>query len=315
MKNQGSPSPHSTNGLDGTRLTKHQPVTPSTASSSPVDAVENKQSVKKDDCGSEAKTKPFDICTPKQSGGAVALKPSLFAKNREKRKEMNQSGKEIVFLRPGMVHLKGYISITDQIKIVKVCRELGLGDGGFYQPGYEDGTKLHLKMMCLGKNWDPQTSKYVDQRPSDGSVPPKIPPEFLTLVHSALEDSHAVTKLSNSKQPFTFSPDICIVNFYSLNGQLGLHKDKDESKESLDAGLPVVSFSIGNSAEFLYRDEMEVEAKKVVLESGDVLIFGGKARNVFHGVSAIKPDTAPSSLINETNLRKPGRLNLTFRQY
>lgn len=93
-------------------------------------------------------------------------------------------------------------------------------------------------------------------------------------------------------------------------------QDKDESKESLKAGLPVVSFSIGDSAEFLYGDERDVDkAKKVVLESGDVLIFGGKARHVFHGVRAIQEDTAPSRLIEETNLRKHGRLNLTFRQF
>jgi alkylated DNA repair dioxygenase AlkB len=93
-------------------------------------------------------------------------------------------------------------------------------------------------------------------------------------------------------------------------------QDKDESEQSIDEGLPVVSFSIGDTAEFLYGDERDVDkAKKVLLESGDVLIFGGKARNVFHGVNAIQPETAPSRLLEETNLRKPGRLNLTFRQY
>ncbi|CAI8593557.1 unnamed protein product [Vicia faba] len=307
MENQPSPSLWSIDDRHRTRPTPTPPTQPLL----PVDVVEDKKGV----CGSETKTKAFDICTPKQSGGPVVLKPGLFAKNKERRKELKQSSKEIVELRPGMVHLKGYISRTDQVKIVKKCRELGLGDGGFYQPGYEDGTNLHLKMMCLGKNWDPQTSRYVDQRPSDGSVPPKIPHEFVTLVHSALKDSQTVTKLSNSKDLSLFSPDICIVNFYSQNGRLGLHQDKDESEPSIAAGLPVVSFSIGNSAEFLYGDERDVDkAEKVVLESGDVLIFGGKARKVFHGVSAIKPE-APISLIEETNLRKPGRLNLTFRQY
>jgi hypothetical protein len=110
---------------------------------------------------SQTKMKPFDICTPKQDGSGVKLKPSLFAKNREKRKEMKQeSSSKGIELRPGMVLLKGYISLNDQIKIVKVCRELGLGEGGFYQPCYEDGTKLRFKMMCLGRNWDPQTRQY-----------------------------------------------------------------------------------------------------------------------------------------------------------
>lgn len=92
-------------------------------------------------------------------------------------------------------------------------------------------------------------------------------------------------------------------------------QDKDESQESLNRGLPVVSFSIGESAEFLYNDHRDTEsAKKVILESGDVLIFGGESRRIFHGVTTIIPETAPTALLEETHLR-PGRLNLTFREY
>jgi alkylated DNA repair dioxygenase AlkB len=79
--------------------------------------------------------------------------------------------------------------------------------------------------------------------------------------------------------------------------------------------LPVVSFSLGDTAEFLYGDVRdEGKVSRVDLESGDVLIFGGKSRLIFHGVSNMKPKTAPKWLMDETNLR-PGRLNLTFRQY
>jgi alkylated DNA repair dioxygenase AlkB len=186
--------------------------------------------VKKNDCEEEdvsvspTRMKHFDICIPKQFP-VVILKPSLFAKNREKRKEMKQeSSKGIEELRHGMVHLKGYISLNDQIKIVKVCRELGLGEGGFYQPCYEDGTKLRFKMMCLGRNWDPQTRQYAQQRPSDGSFPPEIPNELLTLLHSAIKDSHSLTKLPNSEPLLPSSPDICIVKFYDRNGRLGLRQ-------------------------------------------------------------------------------------------
>lgn len=45
-----------------------------------------------------------------------------------------------------------------------------------------------------------------------------------------------------------------------------------------------------------------------------MLIFGGESRHIFHGVSKIVKDTAPKDLLKETHL-KPGRLNLTFRQY
>lgn len=92
-------------------------------------------------------------------------------------------------------------------------------------------------------------------------------------------------------------------------------QDRDESKESLDKGLPVVSFSLGDSAEFLYGDDRDVDkARKVTLESGDVLIFGGESRLIYHGVPRIFPKTAPKRLLGQINLR-PGRLNLTFRQY
>jgi alkylated DNA repair dioxygenase AlkB len=72
---------------------------------------------------------------------------------------------------------------------------------------------------------------------------------------------------------------------------------------------------LGDTAEFLYGDARdEAKASKVKLESGDVLIFGGQSRHIFHGVSTITPKTAPTYVTEEAKLR-PGRLNLTFRQY
>ena len=47
----------------------------------------------------------------------------------------------------------------------------------------------------------------------------------------------------------------------------------------------------------------------MMLESGDVFVFGGDARLRYHGVSRIVPDTAPAALA------LAGRFNLTFRQY
>ena len=92
-------------------------------------------------------------------------------------------------------------------------------------------------------------------------------------------------------------------------------QDRDESRESLLKGLPVVSLSVGDSAEFLYGNQRNVDkAEKVLLESGDVLIFGGKSRHIFHSVASIIPKSAPRALYEETSLR-PGRVNLTFRQF
>ncbi|VFQ78944.1 unnamed protein product [Cuscuta campestris] len=214
------------------------------------------------------------------------------------------------WLQSGMILLKNYVSISEQVEIVKTCEALG----GFYQPGYRNGGKLKLHMMCLGRAWDPQTG----YNKIDGSrALPAIPDKLTSLVKRALQDSQAILELED-KLP-SMSPDICIVNFYSTAGGLGLHQnytqDRDESIESLRRGLPVVSISIGDAAEFLYGDKRDLKkAKKVVLRSGDVLIFGGKSRLVFHGVKSIIPSSAPLALVKECMLR-PGRLNLTVRQF
>ncbi|XP_011036494.1 PREDICTED: uncharacterized protein LOC105133990 isoform X4 [Populus euphratica] len=268
-----------------------------------------------------AVVEPFDICLPK-TGTTLKLKPSLLVKNREKRNDVRRAagGVNGQILRSGMVLLKNYLSLHDQIKIIKLCRDIGLGPGGFYQPVYRDGGRMHLKMMSLGRSWDPDRGEYVEHRPVDGAKAPIFPSEFHPLVDRAIKDSHALIEINCKSTAAkdilpSLSPNICVVNFYSESGRLGLHQDKDESQESLRKGLPVVSFSIGDTGEFLYGDQRDVEkAEKISLVSGDVLIFGGMSRHIFHGVSSVQPKTAPAALLDETNLRS-GRLNLTFREY
>ncbi|GAA0139960.1 DNA metabolism protein [Lithospermum erythrorhizon] len=271
----------------------------------------------KKDQASQEKTKingGFDIF---KTAPVFQLKAPLHLKNREKRRENTLSGgPNIKVLRPGMLHLRHYISVADQVRILQTCRNLGLqGPRGFYQPY----GKLNRLMMILGKNWDHQKNMYVDVNPFDGLKPLPIPAEFRKFSDQAIRDSHdhlrkqSVMDVESTLPPLT--PDICVVNFYSKSSRLGVHQDKNESKESLRKGLPVVSISIGDSAEFVYGDQGDVDKlEKVVLESGDILIFGGWSRLVFHGVTTIKPDTAPKVLLEETNLR-PGRINLTFRQF
>lgn len=64
-----------------------------------------------------------------------------------------------------------------------------------------------------------------------------------------------------------------------------LKQDKDETPESLRAQLPVVSLSLGDAADFAYGSSPDADAAgSVRLESGDLLVFGGPGRMVFHAV-------------------------------
>ncbi|KAJ9536055.1 hypothetical protein OSB04_un000781 [Centaurea solstitialis] len=227
-------------------------------------------------------SKPFSLILPRNT---MSMCKSLGEKHVQK-------------LGSGMILLKNYLDLSEQVEIVNKCEELGVGPGGFYQPGFRSGAKLRLQMMCLGRNWDPQT-KYDERFRSDGSEAPPIPDKFEKITINALEVSRSHLN-SEDELPLMY-PDICI--------------DRDESSYSLRVGLPVVSISIGDSADFLYGHTRDLDnATKIVLDSGDVLIFGGESRHIFHGVKTIIPNSAPQPLLEQTMLR-PGRLNLTFREY
>ena len=173
------------------------------------------------------------------------------------------------------------------------------GPAGGYVPTVRGGGKMHVRMTCLGRHWNPLTYQYVSTRADHDDAPVAPVPEEWVALASALA----------REAGFECRPDICLINFYGSDGRMGLHQDKDESASSIEAGHPVVSISIGDTARFLFgglRRRDPVEA--MLLESGDAVVFGGAARLRYHGVSRIVPHSAPSALSIE------GRFNLTFRQ-
>ncbi|KAI7733803.1 hypothetical protein M8C21_012554, partial [Ambrosia artemisiifolia] len=196
------------------------------------------------------------------------------------------------------------------VDIVNMFQNLGVGrPGGFYMPRILHGHRSRLHMMCLGRNWDPVTG-YEKPCRSDGSEPPPIPFELPFLAMAAIEEAQA-----HLEDLPLMRPDICVANFYCIGDRLGLHQDRDESSESLAKGLPVVSISIGRPAEFCYghtRDKKKL--KKLLLDSGDVLIFGGKSRLIFHEVKKVQIDPPSMAVLRALRIQ-PGRLNLTLKQF
>ena len=41
------------------------------------------------------------------------------------------------------------------------------------------------------------------------------------------------------------------MNFYGSDSRMGVHQDKDESRTSIEAGVPIVSVSLGDTARFV----------------------------------------------------------------
>ncbi|PZW74562.1 DNA-N1-methyladenine dioxygenase [Pseudomonas sp. 2848] len=100
-----------------------------------------------------------------------------------------------------------------------------------------------------------------------------------------------------------FVADACLINHYLPGTRLSLHQDRDEQ----DYAHPIVSISLGLPAVFLLGGlQRSDRTRRIPLNHGDVLVWGGEDRLRFHGVLPIKPGLHPR--MGER------RINLTLRK-
>ena len=207
---------------------------------------------------------------------------------------------ETVEVAPGAFHLPAFLSADAERRVVATVQALAAGPAGFYRPRVRGGGMMHCEMLCLGRHWNAATYTYEAVRSDyDDRPAPPLPADLARLAENA---AGAVG--------FAFAPDICLVNRYGNDGRMGLHQDKDEDQSALDAGVPVVSLSVGDSARFLLGGFRRREPPAAVaLRSGDAFVMGGPSRLRYHGVARILPVSGPA------HLGLDGRISLTFRQY
>lgn len=99
-----------------------------------------------------------------------------------------------------------------------------------------------------------------------------------------------------------FAPDSCLINRYVAGAKMSLHRDADES----DTRAPIVSISLGLPATFLWGGVARADrVRRMQLEHGDVLVWGGATRLAYHGISPLRDGMHP--------LLGSERWNLTFR--
>ena len=201
-------------------------------------------------------------------------------------------------LEPGLHLFQRALAVEDQRRVWDACQVLASGTVPIYTPTVRGGRKMSVGMLCLGRHWNALTYRYEEGRTDfDGLRVPPIPADFEAIAIDAA-----------TRAGFTMRPDVCIMNFYDQQSRMGVHQDKDESRETIESGVPIVSVSIGDTARFVIgglsrKDPM----RPMKLHSGDVLVMGGPSRLRFHGVTRIESGSAPAGT-------GPGRFNLTFRQ-
>ena len=158
------------------------------------------------------------------------------------------------------------------------------------------GHQMSVAMTNCGSfGWvtDRAGYRYDPNDPETGTSWPAMPPSLRALAGEA-----AVAAGFEE-----FSPEVCLINRYAPGARMSLHQDKDEH----DFGAPIVSVSLGLPAIFLFGGlKRSDKTRRFRLEHGDVVVWGGAARLVFHGIAPLAD--------GEHALMGRQRINLTFRK-
>jgi alkylated DNA repair protein (DNA oxidative demethylase) len=129
--------------------------------------------------------------------------------------------------------------------------------------------------------------------PDTGLSWPPLPDAFLDLAARAAQEAGFAG----------YDPDACLINRYTAGAKLSLHQDRDEK----DATAPIVSVSLGLPAVFLWGGKRRSDTvRRLRIENGDIAVWGGPARFVYHGIAPLSEGHHP--------LTGNVRLNLTFRK-
>jgi DNA oxidative demethylase len=148
---------------------------------------------------------------------------------------------------------------------------------------------------CGRTGWisDSAGYRYAGVNPQTGIAWPPMPALF----------SDIATRAAAAAGYAGYTPDTCLINRYAPGTRLTLHQDKNER----DFTAPIVSISLGLRASFLFGGlERQHPTGRLWLYSGDVVVWGGPSRLVFHGIAPLGDGIDP--------LTGRCRINLTFRQ-
>jgi alkylated DNA repair protein (DNA oxidative demethylase) len=199
---------------------------------------------------------------------------------------------------PDVAHIRNWLSPADQRELVERFRDWALPPAGLRHPRVPAGHVMSVQSVCLGWHWQPYAySRTADD--TDGAPVKPLPGPLIEMARRAVADSSVPA-------PHGIEADAAIVNFYEPGAKLGLHQDGEEPSDS-----PVVTLSLGDTCTFRMAgvDRRTGPFTDIELRSGDLLVFGGVNRRIFHGVPKVLEGTAPAWLD-----LPPGRLSITIRE-
>ncbi|WP_010507184.1 DNA oxidative demethylase AlkB [Komagataeibacter europaeus] len=196
-------------------------------------------------------------------------------------------------LDPGAAVLRGHAAMQAADMLAGIRRIARLSP--FRRMTTAGGGTMSVAMTCCGAaGWcsDARGHRYEPHDPLTGQPWPALPPAWRAWATDA-------ARLAGHDG---FVPDTCLINGYRPGARMGLHQDDDERTDA-----PVVSVSFGLPAMFQWGGLQRTDpVRRIPLLHGDVVVWGGPSRLVFHGIAALRAGQHP--------VTGPCRYNLTFRR-
>jgi len=194
----------------------------------------------------------------------------------------------------GLTHLPGFALPLEKELLAEISQITAAAPfRNMLTPG---GQRMSAAMTNCGEvGWvtDRKGYRYARLDPQSERPWPPLPESFARLA-----------ELAGAAAGFGgFRPDVCLINRYEPGARMSLHQDRDER----DYSAPIVSVSLGLDATFLFGGLSRSDRPhRVPLTHGDVLVWGGDKRLVYHGVAPVADASHPT--VGRM------RLNLTMRK-
>lgn len=210
---------------------------------------------------------------------------------------------QIIRLEPGLIHIKKGVSDEEQKKLTDLI--------------LERGNRIYTGFWKMDN--DKKTLNAAPHRGRMFDAVSHLPKIFSDICQrNLLLAVNADTTLIECIATHAIILYYQTLNTPPIKGYIPWHQDNGEN-DGKDS-YPIVSFTLGDSCEFLVtHSKPRVSAQRplsnpenlahhIVCESGDVIVNGGPSRFIWHSIFNIYKNTSPHFLP-----LKDARLNITFR--
>lgn len=212
--------------------------------------------------------------------------------------------RKVIRHESGLLTLKGALSPEEQIQLANIAMARGKDPQSGFWISHADGKQTLNSTPHRGRIFDAVQT---------------FPTVVSDLFQRSVAQASGLDPMIVSKE----ATHAIVLHYQTLEtppkeGYIPWHRDNGENDG--DESYPVISFSLGDTADFLVSHQKpklspqhtladpQNLGHRIRMDSGDVVIFGGPCRYVWHSIYQIYAKTAPAFLPFSG-----ARVNFTFR--